>query len=58
MNVVEFNVLCKFLPVWDQCSMGARKETTARPATRKDSRSPSLPPAELEAEKATFLVID
>ena len=34
--------------------MGARKETTTRPATRKDSRSSSLPPAEPQAEKATF----
>ena len=54
MNVVEFNVLCKFLPVWDRCSMGAKKETTTRPATRKDSRSSSLPAAEPQAEKATF----
>ena len=34
--------------------MGARKETTTRPATRKDSRSSSSPPAEPQAEKATF----
>src|SRR6478752_6932766 len=34
--------------------MGARKETTTKPATRKDSRSSSLPPAEPQAEKAAF----
>jgi voltage-gated potassium channel len=34
--------------------MGARKETTTKPATRKDSRSSSLPPAEAQAEKAAF----
>ena len=34
--------------------MGAKKETTTRPATRKDSRSSSLPPAEPRAEKATL----
>ena len=34
--------------------MGARKETTTKPATRKDSRSSSSPPAEPQAEKAAF----
>jgi voltage-gated potassium channel len=34
--------------------MGARKETTTKPAIRKDSRSSSSPPAESQAEKAAF----
>ena len=34
--------------------MGARKERTARPLTRKDSRSSSLRPAEAQAETTSF----